>query len=160
ATLDPLAGLAQADGGALAELLGRVQTSSRAVQDLLHELARGVGLPVRPLLVDPDDAPPAPAVPSARPGDLWELGEHRLLCGDATRAEDLERLMGGQEVDLLWTDPPYGVSYQGKTPRRLRITGDSPGAAVQVAREAFARAAAVLRPGAALYVAHPAGPAQ
>jgi site-specific DNA-methyltransferase (adenine-specific) len=160
ATLDPLAALAHADPEALGELLGRVETSNQAVRDLLDDLARGAGLPVRPLLLDPDDAPPTPAVPTARPGDLWELGEHRVLCGDATKAEDLARLMGGERADLLWTDPPYGVSYEGKTAERLRIAGDIPEGAVEVARAAFARAAAVLRPGAGVYVAHPAGPAQ
>jgi len=47
-------------------------------------------------------------------GDLWTLGRHRLLCGDATKAEDVARLMDGKKANLLLTDPPYGVSYEGK----------------------------------------------
>ena len=47
-------------------------------------------------------------------GDLWELGRHRLLCGDSTKAEDVERLMNGCKADMVFTDPPYGVSYSEK----------------------------------------------
>lgn len=46
-------------------------------------------------------------------GDLWQLGNHRLLCGDSTKSEDVERLMNGEKADMVFTDPPYGVDYQG-----------------------------------------------
>ena len=58
-----------------------------------------------------DEAPPVPDVPITEPGDLWLLGDHRLLCGDATKSEHLHALMDGHEIDCLVTDPPYGVSY-------------------------------------------------
>jgi len=62
-----------------------------------------------------DDVPEATDIPPfSRYGDLWILGEHRLLCGDATRKEDLERLMNGEKADMVFTDPPYGVSYADK----------------------------------------------
>jgi len=61
-----------------------------------------------------DDAPPVPLVAKTHMGDLWVLGAHRLLCGDATKAEDVGRLMNGEKADLLWTDPPYGVAYADK----------------------------------------------
>jgi 16S rRNA G966 N2-methylase RsmD len=48
------------------------------------------------------------------PGQLWELGDHRLLCGDSTRSEDLERAIGGDRVDMVWTDPPYGIAYSSE----------------------------------------------
>ena len=60
---------------------------------------------------DPDEVPPAPVVPVSRTGDLWLLGKHRLLAGDATKAEDVARLMGGATPILMVTDPPYGVDY-------------------------------------------------
>jgi DNA modification methylase len=57
------------------------------------------------------DLPEVPVVPTTRPGDLWILGDHRLLCGDATVVTDVERLMGGQLAHLAVTDPPYNVDY-------------------------------------------------
>jgi DNA modification methylase len=61
---------------------------------------------------DPDaPAPEPPAIPVTRPGDLWLLGRHRLLCGDATNAADVARLLGGTRPHLMVTDPPYGVDY-------------------------------------------------
>jgi len=64
-------------------------------------------------LTDPDYVPEVPDDPVTVSGDLWELGDHRLLCGDATKAEDVERLMDGSKADMVFTDPPYGVSYTG-----------------------------------------------
>ena len=58
-----------------------------------------------------DDVPPVPDVPVTKPGDLWLMGPHRLLCGDATNAEDVARLMVGQRAGLMNTDAPYGVGY-------------------------------------------------
>ena len=61
-------------------------------------------------LTNPDDIPPAPAEPVSRVSDVWLLGRHRLLCGDATRREDVERVMGRARADMVFTDPPYGIS--------------------------------------------------
>ncbi len=58
-----------------------------------------------------NEAPPVPEVPVSRLGDLWICGKHRLLCGDATKAEDVERLLDGAKPFLMVTDPPYGVEY-------------------------------------------------
>ena len=58
-----------------------------------------------------DDVPEAPETPISRPGDLWVLGKHRLLCGDATVATDVERILGDLKPQLMVTDPPYGVEY-------------------------------------------------
>jgi DNA modification methylase len=67
---------------------------------------------------DPDEVPEPPKVPVTKPGDLWLLGDHRLLCGDSTKAEDVARLMAGQKAFVMNTDPPYGVDY-GKTKRGM-----------------------------------------
>ena len=64
-------------------------------------------------LTDADDVPEPPADPITKPGDLWILGNHRLLCGDSTDVLAVERLMDGAKVDLLYTDPPYGISIVG-----------------------------------------------
>lgn len=66
-------------------------------------------------LTDADDVPEAPEEPTTKPGDLWILGNHRLLCGDSTKAEDVERLMDGNKADMAFTDPPYNVEYTGGT---------------------------------------------
>ena len=75
----------------------------------------------------PDEAPPPPERPVTRVGDLWRLGEHRLLCGDATQVENLRRVLDGGLADLVFTDPPYNVSYEGKTARKLTIRNDDLG---------------------------------
>lgn len=62
-------------------------------------------------LTDEDAVPEVQADPVTRPGDLWLLGEHKLLCGDATRAEDYRSLLGDELVDMAFTDPPYNVDY-------------------------------------------------
>lgn len=62
-------------------------------------------------LTDPDDVPEPPEEPITKNGDLWILGDHRLLCGDSTKIEDVERLMNGEKSILMQTDPPYGVSH-------------------------------------------------
>jgi DNA modification methylase len=60
----------------------------------------------------------------SREGDVWLLGEHRLACGDATKPEAWKRLMAGREAHLIFTDPPYGVSYQGRGGEFEMIRGD------------------------------------
>lgn len=75
-------------------------------------------------LTDPDDVPETPAEPVTKPGDLIALGDHRLLCGDSTDAAGWERLMAGRMAQMVWTDPPYGVAYVGKTKDALTIQND------------------------------------
>jgi len=60
-----------------------------------------------------DEVPEPPVDPITKAGDLWTLGDHRLLCGDSTKADDVERLMDGVKADIMFTDPPYGVDYSG-----------------------------------------------
>ena len=65
--------------------------------------------PATPIgLTDPDAIPEPPKKAITKPGDLWLLGEHRVLCGDSTKADDVEGLMGGEKADFIFTDPPYG----------------------------------------------------
>jgi DNA modification methylase len=68
------------------------------------------------LIIEPDekdDVIPEDAPPVAQLGDIWALGRHRVMCGDATKKEDVERLMDGKKADMCFTDPPYNVDYQG-----------------------------------------------
>ncbi|MEN8740742.1 MAG: ParB N-terminal domain-containing protein, partial [Phaeobacter gallaeciensis] len=77
----------------------------------LEALLAGVVDPEAASREGEDDVPEAPETPISRPGDLWMLGKHRLLCGDATVATDVERLLGDVKPLLMVTDPPYGVEY-------------------------------------------------
>nr|DAQ56421.1 MAG TPA: adenine specific DNA methyltransferase [Caudoviricetes sp.] len=63
--------------------------------------------------------------PTTRPGDIWILGKNRLMCGDSTQKENVLRLMDKQEADMLLTDPPYNVDYEGKTVDALKIENDN-----------------------------------
>jgi DNA modification methylase len=78
--------------------------------DDLNELLAVTELPPEEGKTDPDDVPEPPADPITKPGDLWILGNHRLLCGDSTNIQHVERLMDGQKADMVFTDPPYGVA--------------------------------------------------
>lgn len=64
-------------------------------------------------LTDEDAAPEPPADPLSVRGDVWQLGSHRVMCGDSTSVDDFEKLMDGQKSDMIFTDPPYGMSYGG-----------------------------------------------
>lgn len=69
--------------------------------------------------VEEDEVPEQVATRCKR-GDIWQLGKHRLMCGDSTSSDDVEKLMNGEKADLLFTDPPYGVSYEKKTKEVLK----------------------------------------
>jgi DNA modification methylase len=71
-------------------------------------------------LTDEDAVPETPAEPTSKPGDLWILGNHRLLCGDSTVLTDVERLMDGQLADMAFTDPPYNVDYGNSAKDKMR----------------------------------------
>lgn len=71
---------------------------------------------------DIEEALPEEAV--TKPGDIWQLGEHILACGDSTNSEDMKRLVDGRVADLIVTDPPYNVAYEGKTKDKLKIQND------------------------------------
>lgn len=62
-----------------------------------------------------DEAPPLPVEPTSKLGDLYILGGHRLLCGDATKIDDVEKLMNGEKADMVFTDPPYNIAYTSGT---------------------------------------------
>jgi DNA modification methylase len=66
-------------------------------------------------VTDPDAVPKPPDAAVTQPGDLWVLGEHRLLCGDSSSPDDVDRLLGGAAVHLVHTDPPYGVAVEPRS---------------------------------------------
>lgn len=104
-----------------------------------------------------EDNPPEPDEenePTAKRGDIWILGNHRLMCGDSTIEEDVKKLMNGHQADLLQTDPPYNVSYVGKTKDALTIRNDSMSNKefLEFLTKAFKRATESMKAGAVFYV--------
>ena len=94
--------------------------------------------------------------PLSKLGDVWKLGTHRLMCGDSTNVEHVLKLMGEERADMLLTDPPYNVAYEGKTKKKLTIQNDEQEDADfrQVLVDAFEAANAVMKPGAVFYIWH------
>lgn len=107
-------------------------------------------------LTDEDAVPEVPAVPVTVEGDVWVLGRHRLMCGDSTSIDHLQRLCNGQLVDMWLTDPPYNVAYEGGTKEKLTIQNDSMGDDQfrQFLRDAYVAADAVMKAGAVFYIWH------
>lgn len=97
-----------------------------------------------------------PSEPKTRPGDIWVIGRHKLMCGDATSEDVLKRLMGGDKADMYLTDPPYNVAYEGKTEDKLTIQNDSmeDSAFYQFLVDSFVAADSVMNEGAAFYIWH------
>jgi DNA modification methylase len=108
-SLDPLAALAETNAVALDALLREVDTGSPELQQMYADLAEAAELYQDDKEVVEDEVPEPPVDPITKAGDLWTLGDHRLLCGDSTKAEDVERLMAGESPFAMITDPPYGV---------------------------------------------------
>jgi DNA modification methylase len=121
------------------------------------ELARLLAEQERLLgLTDEDSAPPLPEIPVSATGDMWILENHKVLCGDATVLDDVQRLVGNNVADLIVTDPPYNVDYEGYTDDRLKIRGDrmSDEQFGQFLAAAFGNCRSICKPGASLYVCH------
>ena len=152
ASLDPIGAMAGRDDEKLRQLLAEVSFDSEALAASLDAL-----LPSTPKagLTDPDDVPDDADASNVKRGDLFALGDHRLMCGDSTT--DLPRLVDGERADCVWTDPPYGVSYVGKTKDALTIQNDGP-AADALVLDVFAACRSAVVDGAPFYCAGPAGP--
>ncbi len=106
---------------------------------------------------DLDDQPDVPAVATSKEGQLWELGDNRLLCGDSTDPKNVTRVIGSQTADMVFTDPPYGVEYVGKTKKALTIKNDNLGDVGTMRLVTDAALAWPLKAGGVFYVCGPAG---
>jgi DNA modification methylase len=107
-------------------------------------------------LTDEDSVPEVPETPVSQTTDLWNLGDHKLLVGDATVVADVQRLMGADAADCVFSDPPYNIDYQGYTKDRLRIHNDQMSAEQfrRFLQESFQCFRSVIKLGASLYICH------
>lgn len=108
------------------------------------------------IFCDEDECPGVPDESITKPGDIWLLGNHRLMCGDSTSIDAVEKLMEHCQADLLITDPPYNVSYTGKRKDAMTISNDSMDGESfrQFLADVFTNANIVMRDGAAFYIWH------
>ena len=98
--------------------------------------------------VEEDEAPQVDSLDvKSQPGEVYLLGKHRLMCGDSTKIEDVEKLMDGNKADMVFTDPPYGVDYDG-------INNDSEDGLEDLLNESFSLMNTFMKPGASIYVFH------
>lgn len=147
----------------MAEVLSFLPESEKTISQALDALTAEAG-------DDVDDVPEPPDEPESKPGEVYELGPHRLVCGDAREVTTLARLMGDDRAQCVWTDPPYGVAVVGgsralSVDERLRRGGktiDNDALSVEelteFLRESLGAALTYCHPGAAWYVAAPHGP--
>jgi DNA modification methylase len=107
-------------------------------------------------LTDEDAVPDVPDEPKTKLGDIYILGNHRLMCGDSCSITDMEKLVNNRQVDMWLTDPPYNVAYKGKTKDALTIQNDSMDneGFRQFLRDAYVTADTVMKAGAVFYIWH------
>lgn len=107
-------------------------------------------------LTDEDAVPDVPDEPTTKLGDIYQLGNHRLMCGDSTSIDAVTKLTSGGGVDMLLTDPPYNVAYEGSTKEKLTIKNDNMANDQfrQFLRDAFVTADLVMKAGAVFYIWH------
>ena len=164
ATFDPLSAMAHASAEELCVLLQQVNTTDAALQAMLADVSNEAGLYAQKNQQDAepklDQAEELNQTWQVKNGEIWLVGQHRLMCGDSTKAEDVARLMNGAKADMLLSDPPYGVSYVGRTKDALTIENDAldEDALKALIGSAFDHAQSFCREGAYWYATAPAGP--
>ncbi len=105
-------------------------------------------------LTDEDAVPEAPVEPKTKLGDIYQLGNHRLMCGDSCSIADMEKLCAGQLVDMWLTDPPYNVAYEGSTGLTIKNDNMEDSQFRQFLRDSYVTADAVMKAGAVFYIWH------
>jgi site-specific DNA-methyltransferase (adenine-specific) len=144
--------LAEWDEAVLAQQLLELHDADFDIEALGFEMPQVI----EPEPLDEDEIPAEPEA-KVKHGDLWQLGEHLLFCGDATEVGAYERLLGDDQVDLVWTDPPYGVSYVGQGGMTIENDNLDIGALEEFLRQSFNSMVTFTKPGACWYVAAPSG---
>jgi DNA modification methylase len=122
--------LASYDNGGLVEMLQALSNTERKLEgtgfdlDDIDQLLRDLDMEIIEPVIngDPDEMPDQPLAKSVT-GDIWILGNHRLICGDSTEPTTMDKLMNGKEADIIWTDPPYGVNIQERDLKQAEVRG-------------------------------------
>ena len=104
-------------------------------------------------LTDQDDVDEAPEAPTCKPGDIWILGQHRIMCGDSTSCTAIKKLMKGELADACWTDPPYNVDYEG-TAGKIKNDNMEDETFYNFLHDAVLATANNMKDGGSIYVAH------
>jgi DNA modification methylase len=147
------------DDSELADLLRALGDDAVGIGFDADDLAALLDEPVeRPAATD--DVPEVQVEVHSKPGEVYALGPHRLVCGDSTKPETWAALMGGERADMVWTDPPYGVAYVGKTKDAMtiendRLDNDGLDVFLGFVLDEMLKSS---KPGSAVYVAAPPGP--
>ena len=122
--------------------------------DEIDDILNGDGNVERTGQTDPNEVPETPEVPVSTPGEIYQLGEHLLLCGDSTKPVDVQKLIGLGEADCWLSDPPYNVSYQGSNGLTIKNDSMEDTKFREFLRSAFGLAEKALKPGASFYIFH------
>jgi DNA modification methylase len=158
--------LAEWDESELAKQILELDDKGWDIQELGFEMPQVIESEA----IDEDDVPEAPAEPNTKLGDVYQLGKHRLVCGDSTDVTVLDKLLGEEKVDLVWTDPPYGVAVNkvSSVEEAKRLHRRTDGLMIEndelnhdelldFLRQAFNAILTATKPGACWYVASPPG---
>ena len=125
ATIDPISAMAGKDQEMVNSVIDSIQTQDESILELIQSL---IDEPIKKEgLTDPDDVPEIEENPISKLGDVWLMGDHRLMCGDSTSIDAVEKLMDGQKADMVFTDPPYGVDYDGGSKKQNKLIDDHVG---------------------------------
>lgn len=103
---------------------------------------------------DQDEEEDHPGEYVSQLGDIWILGDHRVMCGDSTSIDDVVKLMGGVSADMVWTDPPYNVAYEGQDGMTIENDDMSDADFSRFLRDVFSAAFVVTKEGGPIYIAH------
>jgi site-specific DNA-methyltransferase (adenine-specific) len=105
-------------------------------------------------MTDPDEVPETPEIPVSKKGEIYQLGNHRLMCGDSTDPDHVKVLMAGNLADLFLSDPPYNVAYEGGTGMTIQNDNMGDSEFKNFLSAAFKNAVEVMKPGAGYYIFH------
>lgn len=167
ATFDPIGALANINRENLESLIADIETNDEAITSLLDELLdNSIGEEIEEVETAEDvDAEPELSLAQelqakwgTATGQIWKLGDHRIICGDSRNPAVFKALMEGFFADMVATDPPYGVGYVGKTDDELPVHNDDKAGLLDLLQDALGLAHEYSRQGAAWYVAAPHGP--